>query len=544
MDHYFFEPGNQLTNGFNPGLPIPAQTAKRGGPLPVRFFPYTGTQMQPVPYILPAPYALVLCLKLAAGDDQLAVALLQTFTYDSVNNCYTGTLDLGSVQVTQAFLQATAINAQTGAGYAVALSDKSKLVSLANASSENFTLPDDAVAFQPGDSLWLIATGTGIITVVGGGTTSVTPLNGVSTTLTPGVPVLATKTAAHTWTIDRPVEQDHLALLGEWGWAQTSVSTKLQRTDTFAITLANYIYDGSEGNPTSTADPSAYALKTYADGVVATETARAEGAEGDLTTAIATEALARVASLVTEVNARNSAILVETNRALTAEGLLRPKLAVIGADVTTAAHTLAAADAFTRRRATYAGAFALTVPLNATVPIPVGAWYQLDRAIGGGTTISPTSGVTVLAANGVLAQALNDAGLSIYLVKTLTDTWTLQLTRPPSAYEVERAARQQTLTDVTSSGGTVAIDFANGLNAYLPFSAFAARVLGNPSNLPPAGASGRIIIKQDATGSRTLTYGTGFTIINGTTITLNTGANSFTILEWYYTGATILIRKV
>jgi hypothetical protein len=82
-----------------------------------------------------------------------------------------------------------------------------------------------------------------------------------------------------------------------------------------------------------------------------------------------------------------------------------------------------------------------------------------------------------------------------------------------------------TLTD----GATITPDFALANN----FSVTLAgnRTLANPSNLT-AGQSGSIFIVQDATGSRTLAYGTQYDFIGGTAPTLTTTASAIDRIDY------------
>jgi hypothetical protein len=57
------------------------------------------------------------------------------------------------------------------------------------------------------------------------------------------------------------------------------------------------------------------------------------------------------------------------------------------------------------------------------------------------------------------------------------------------------------------------------------------RTLANPSALT-AGQSGSIFIVQDATGSRTLAYGSSYDFTNGTAPTLSTAANSVDRIDY------------
>ena len=81
-----------------------------------------------------------------------------------------------------------------------------------------------------------------------------------------------------------------------------------------------------------------------------------------------------------------------------------------------------------------------------------------------------------------------------------------------------------------TDGATITPDFSLGNN----FSVTLAgnRTLANPTNLT-AGQSGVITITQDATGSRTLAYGSYWKFPGGTVPTLSTAANAVDELVYY-----------
>lgn len=82
-----------------------------------------------------------------------------------------------------------------------------------------------------------------------------------------------------------------------------------------------------------------------------------------------------------------------------------------------------------------------------------------------------------------------------------------------------------TLTD----GSTITPDMADSNNFTVTLGG--NRTLANPSNLT-AGQSGSIFIVQDATGGRTLAYGTQYDFIGGTAPTLSTGANAVDRIDY------------
>ena len=89
---------------------------------------------------------------------------------------------------------------------------------------------------------------------------------------------------------------------------------------------------------------------------------------------------------------------------------------------------------------------------------------------------------------------------------------------------VADAAALVALTDAA----TIAVDLAGGTNFTVTLAG--NRTLGAPSNAKP-GMSGTILIKQDATGSRTLAYNTAWKPF-GSTPALSTSANAVDLLTW------------
>jgi hypothetical protein len=63
------------------------------------------------------------------------------------------------------------------------------------------------------------------------------------------------------------------------------------------------------------------------------------------------------------------------------------------------------------------------------------------------------------------------------------------------------------------------------------------RTLANPTNIT-AGQSGSIFVSQDATGSRTLAYGTYWDFAGGTAPTLSTAASSVDRIDYVVRTAT------
>lgn len=104
------------------------------------------------------------------------------------------------------------------------------------------------------------------------------------------------------------------------------------------------------------------------------------------------------------------------------------------------------------------------------------------------------------------------------------------------------AAQRGTVTTLTD-GATITPDFAASNNFEVTLAG-TGRTLANPSNIT-AGQSGVITIKQDGTGSRTITtYGSNFKFAGGTAPTLSTGANDVDILSYYCVSSTFIAASL
>jgi hypothetical protein len=82
-----------------------------------------------------------------------------------------------------------------------------------------------------------------------------------------------------------------------------------------------------------------------------------------------------------------------------------------------------------------------------------------------------------------------------------------------------------TLTDATN----IAYDMDDGVNATVTLAG--NRTLDNPSNIT-VGQSGVIFVKQDGTGSRTLSYGSAWSFAGGTAPTLTTTASALDAIAY------------
>ena len=116
-------------------------------------------------------------------------------------------------------------------------------------------------------------------------------------------------------------------------------------------------------------------------------------------------------------------------------------------------------------------------------------------------------------------------------IKSGGDTTGLGETTPTDQLEGRYSVEVATLTD----GATITPDF--GANQNFTVTLGGNRTLANPSNLV-AGQSGAVFITQDATGSRTLTYGAYWKFAGGTTPTLTTTANAVDMLVYVVKSST------
>ena len=107
----------------------------------------------------------------------------------------------------------------------------------------------------------------------------------------------------------------------------------------------------------------------------------------------------------------------------------------------------------------------------------------------------------------------------------------------PQSFTAAQRGTPVALTDAAS----VATNLALGNNFRLTIGG--NRTLANPTNVV-AGQSGSIVITQDATGSRTLAYGSYWKFAAGTAPSLTTTANAVDVLVYYVESATRITTKL
>ena len=137
----------------------------------------------------------------------------------------------------------------------------------------------------------------------------------------------------------------------------------------------------------------------------------------------------------------------------------------------------------------------------------------LTAATAGTDYLAPPSGTAILKANSGGALANATAGTD-YAKPDTASSWT--------------AAQRGSISTLTD-GATITPDFALANNYTVTLGG--NRTLANPTNLT-AGQSGSIFVVQDATGSRTLAFGSYWDFIGGTAPTLTTTANAVDRIDY------------
>ncbi len=102
-------------------------------------------------------------------------------------------------------------------------------------------------------------------------------------------------------------------------------------------------------------------------------------------------------------------------------------------------------------------------------------------------------------------------------------------------------AAQRGAVAALTDGATITPDFAAGNNFSVTLGG--NRTMANPTNLV-AGQSGIIVITQDATGSRTLAFGSYWKFATGTAPTLTTTAAAVDVLAYYVESSTRITTRL
>jgi hypothetical protein len=497
----------------SPALDTRTFTAKRASWETIELQPWQGTQFSPQPYALPATLGLECLIKGIQGDNQAALALQTSFTYDAVAGVYSGVINLGTVDMTQAFIiGCVGRNAQTGTAYPIVLGDLNKLVTSNNAASQGLTLPKTATqAFTVGQKVFLMSTGVGATTVIpeAGGASivvatgaPVTVSAGPIYTLLPGIPCCATYGAGDVWTLSAPDELASITGFGEWAWWDASLaSPHVTRSPSFAVTINNYIYSGLEGSPEALSDASGYYKKAEVDAAIA--------AVGSNT---APQAMAVIG------------------------GYIQLVLPAINGTYTLTADSSINLPSGTPKQG-MAGFFQLTQDGTGNHDLHFsGAWKVLFD----GPTINPTPGSVTFyewiysGTHYWVWRSTDDVHSIVTRLENMDPTVDGPVMRQamglPEGYS---AVAEPTLQWGTGGFALANFKFTLTGNRTLPISTF---------NPPSQGARGCIVATQDATGGRTLSFAAGWVPLwSGSNINLT--PSSVTVYEWLYLGTSYLIWR-
>lgn len=177
-----------------------------------------------------------------------------------------------------------------------------------------------------------------------------------------------------------------------------------------------------------------------------------------------------------------------------------------------------------------AGAIAGTLP-QAGASFPSGWWADVQNSGAGTLTITPTTSTI----DGVSSLALV-TGQGVRVVSDGTNYFTQRGAAAAgsgaSLGAVNVFTKNQSVgPSALTSGATIAVDASLSNNFKLVLGVNAT--LSNPTNL----TDGMVLnfrIKQDATGSRTLAYGTIYKFPGGAAPALSTAANAVDLMSCYY----------
>jgi hypothetical protein len=140
--------------------------------------------------------------------------------------------------------------------------------------------------------------------------------------------------------------------------------------------------------------------------------------------------------------------------------------------------------------------------------------------------IGITNGTDLLTKAG--ADGLYSASGHTHPSASNAEIWTGAASTALTPANIFTSAAEQTLTD----GATITINGNTGLNFKVTLAG--NRTLANPTNMK-SGQSGIISITQDATGSRTLAYGSNWLFAGGAAVggVLSTSANAVDVLSYF-----------
>ncbi len=162
-------------------------------------------------------------------------------------------------------------------------------------------------------------------------------------------------------------------------------------------------------------------------------------------------------------------------------------------------------------------------------------YFRNGSSVEAGTSITPITGSNVAATTGEANTASNQGvGLEVFKQKTGID---LEFRTLLAGYNLAGAenlndvtfTENTTVVTLVSSGGNILINAATGSKYEVELDEITT-VLNNPTNLAE-GQHFEIVIKQDSTGGRLLTFGTNWIKTDGITSGIAMAADAVTILR-------------
>ena len=125
---------------------------------------------------------------------------------------------------------------------------------------------------------------------------------------------------------------------------------------------------------------------------------------------------------------------------------------------------------------------------------------------------------------------------SVSSVPTVASTATIQTGTNNTSYVSASGLIGASASVAATYSSSLTLNFAGGINFHVTLSG--ATTLNNPTS-PKVGQRGRIRILQDATGSRTMSFGTSWKFEGGSK-TLTTTANAVDVIEYFVFSSTVI----
>jgi hypothetical protein len=185
---------------------------------------------------------------------------------------------------------------------------------------------------------------------------------------------------------------------------------------------------------------------------------------------------------------------------------------------------------------TFSGAYLITpgsiITVSGITPSGYNGVYSATASTS--TTVSYSNSTTgVYVSGGTIASSQNISDIPIGTVSSFNSATPLNILTTDTPWN---AAAFVTLTDAS----TITPDFSTGFNFQVTVAG--NRTIANPTNTKP-GQSGVILIVQDSTGGRTISFGSSFKFSNGTAPTLSTTANSTNALFYYVVNSSFIVAN-